>query len=139
MLKWLIGTKTYPLYLTSIQKILFLLTNSLYILPNIGHYDLNSCIIFSIGILSSTYHMTQCYNCSCIVGYCYLIEGFMVTILTIILFLNRKSDPNINWYLLLIPTLLCYIFGNKNRSSELYTVLHGGWHILSSILLLSIK
>ena len=137
MIQWLYPV--YPIEITYRQKILFLGTNSLYILPNLGKFDRGSGIMLGIGTISTIYHVIQCFYSHCLCTKYYYLEVLLNTLLTGILIFNRKTDPNKWWYLLFIPTILCFVYGNKNRSAKMYTLLHGGWHILSSILLLAIK
>ena len=127
--------------LNTFYKVLFIISNFIYFVPIIL-YDINEITVISlvIGLISIIFHTCQCMNHTSLKTkvMVYFDIIFSVSLFSYILYKMHKELP-LWWYLLLIISIIIFLFGSSKYGSHIYVLLHSIWHILTGILLIYVS
>ena len=125
--------------LSTLHKILFMLTNIIYFIPILFFgFNIINIVIAIIGAISTSFHGCQCcYQCphktTRTLLWCDIL--FVIPASFIIIFFCRHLLPTY-WYIVWILVVPIFIIAVPSLGKKMYALLHGIWHILSAGLFL---
>jgi hypothetical protein len=125
--------------LSTLHKILFMLTNIIYFIPILFFgFNIINIVIAIMGSVSTSFHGCQCcYQCphktTRTLLWCDIL--FVIPASFIIIYFCRHLLP-ISWYIVWIFVVPIFIIAVPSLGKKIYALLHGIWHILSAGLFL---